>query len=91
MGLTAKQKNERAAIKAGTHEEATDAFGNRYLKELPPPEKAFECIHCGQKVLLIVGKQVMPGDLLPYRHAPGVTRGCPRLYGPLAADDVREL
>lgn len=90
MGLTKKQKDERAAVKAGTHEWADDEFGNRYLKALPPKPKEFACVHCGQKAIPIVGKQITPGDLAPYRHAPGHGSGCPKNWGPLKEEDVRE-
>jgi hypothetical protein len=90
MGLTVKQKNERAALKAGTHSPAVDDFGNQYLERLPPKPREFICVHCGQKAIEIVGKQIMPGDLAPYRHAPGAGTGCPKNWGPLKDEDVRE-
>lgn len=91
MGLTKKQRDERAAVKAGTHEKTKDAFGNEYYAELPPKAKQYECVHCGQKAILIVGKQITPGDLKPFRHAPGAGTGCPKNWGPLEEEDVREV
>lgn len=91
MGITKKTKDERAAVKAGTHEESKDAFGNRYLKELPPPAPQYECIHCGGKVVEILGEQITPGVLAPFKHAPGAQKGCPKAWGPLEDSDVRTL
>jgi hypothetical protein len=90
MGLTKKQRDERAAVKAGTHERTTDDFGNPYLKPLPAKPKQYVCVHCGQRAVEISGKQITPGLTYNYKHAPGEGKGCPRAWGPLEDDDVRE-
>lgn len=90
MGLTKKQKDERAAVKAGTHEWAEDTFGNRYLSVLPLQPAQLKCVHCGGKAIEIIGKQITPGDLAPYKHMAGQARaGCPKQWGPLQESDVR--
>lgn len=91
MGTTQKQRDERAALKAGTHEWATDPFGNRYLKELPAKEKQYQCVHCGGTAIVIIGEQITPGILAPYKHAPGQQHNCPKAWGPLDEADVRQV
>jgi hypothetical protein len=55
------------------------------------PEKPMVCIHCGGKAVLIIGQQLTPGELAPYKHAQGAAgKGCPKAWGPLEEKDVRE-